>query len=535
MVINIIDWIILGSYFIGLFAIGLYFSKKEKSTSQYFLANRNSKWYQIGLSIFAANISSEHLIGLAGSGAAVGLAVGAYEWVAVFCLFLLAWLFIPHYLRSKVFTMPEFLEKRYSSGSRWYLSSISILAYIFTKISVSLFAGAILLKVIVGWDFLTSAIILVAVTGLYTMLGGLSAVIFADVIQSIILIIGSAIIVLIGLDKVGGFEGLRASLPADFFSMIRPANHGSYPWTGTTIGIFILGIWYWSTDQFIVQKALSAKNINHAQTGINLTAFLKILPVFLFVLPGLIAKSLWPAELADSPDNAFPFMITRLMPNGMAGIMIAALLAALVSSLSSVFNASSTLITMDIYKKIRPESSEKQLVLAGRLFTLVIVIIGLLWIPMIRHMSNQVYQYLQAVQAYISPPIAAVFILGVFWKKASAKAALITLISGGILGASRFIIDMLYKQNGGFDFEFLNVVANIAFLNFCIILFAICMFIMFVVSLISKEKITAEQEKLTIGYKENKVTEGNRIWRIVNIITSVLIALTIIGFWIHFA
>jgi SSS family solute:Na+ symporter len=532
MVIHFFDWFILILYFLGLFAIGIFFSRKGKNTTQYFLADRNSKWYQIGLSIFAANISSEHLIGLAGSGAAVGLAVGAYEWMAAFCLFTLAWIFVPHYLRSKVFTMPEFLERRYSSSSRWYLSSLSILAYIFTKISVSLFAGGILLHVIVGWDFLTSALILVAITGLYTILGGLSAVIFADVIQSLILIIGSAIIVFIGLDKVGGFEGLRNALPADYFSMIRPASHGVYPWTGTTLGIFILGIWYWSTDQFIVQKALSARNLNHAQSGINFTAALKILPVFLFVLPGLIARSLWPDELINAPDNAFPLMITRLMPTGITGIMIAALLAALVSSLSSVFNASSTLITMDIYKKIRPASTEKQLVFAGRFFTLVIVVIGILWIPMIRHMSNQIYQYLQAVQAYISPPIAAVFIMGIFWKKASPRAAIVTLVSGGLLGASRFIIDILYKT-GEFRWEFLNDIAGIAFLNFCIILFIICILIMILVTLGSREKPGERKGSLILRMAGERKQRGT--WHLVNVLVSVLIALTIIGLWAHFS
>ncbi len=532
MVIGLSDWIVLSLYFALLFGIAIYFSGRGKNTEQYFLANRNSKWYQIGLSIFAANISSEHLIGLAGSGAAVGLAVGAYEWMAAFCLFTLAWIFVPHYLRSKVFTMPEFLEQRYSASSRWYLSSLSILAYIFTKISVSLFAGGILLHVIVGWDFITSAIILVVITGLYTLLGGLSAVIFADVIQSAILITGSAIIVFIGLDKVGGFGALRESLPSDFFSMIRPAGDSVYPWTGTTFGIFILGIWYWSTDQFIVQKALSARNLDHAQSGINFTALLKILPVFLFVMPGLIARSLWPAELAGAPDNAFPLMITRLMPQGLTGIMIAAMLAALISSLSSVFNASATLITMDIYKKIRPESSEKRLVLAGRLFTLVIVIIGILWIPVIRHMNNQIYQYLQSVQAYISPPIAAVFIMGIFWKRASSKAAIVTLISGGILGAGRFMIDILYKS-GPFHATFLNDIANMAFLNFCIVLFAVCMLIMVIVTLSAKEKMDEVRQKLILDMRVKE--PQNRVWKMVNILVSLLIAGTIISLWAHFA
>jgi SSS family solute:Na+ symporter len=527
-----LDWIILSVYFTGLFSIGLYFSRKGKDTSQYFLADRKSRWYQIGLSIFAANISSEHLIGLAGSGAAVGLAVGAYEWVAAFCLFTLAWIFVPHYIRSKVFTMPEFLEKRFNSSCRWYLSSISIIAYIFTKISVSLFAGGIVLHALVGWDFLTSALILLAITGLYTILGGLSAVIFADVIQSVILIVGSAVIVLIGLDKVGGFEGLRNTLPADFFSMIRPASHAVYPWTGTTLGIFILGIWYWSTDQFIVQKALSARNLNHAQSGINFTALLKILPVFLFVLPGLIARSLWPDELVASPDNAFPLIVSRLMPGGLTGIMIAALLAALVSSLSSVFNASSTLITMDIYKKIRPESTEKQLVFAGRFFTLVIVIIGILWIPMIRHLSNQIYQYLQNVQAYISPPIAVVFIMGIAWRKATPRAAIYTLISGGVLGALRFILDILYRT-GEFRLEILNDIAGIAFLNFCIILFAVCMLIMVIISLAFRTRPDSGHESFMI--RLSREGQKNSLWKTVNILVSVMIGLTIITLWAHFS
>jgi SSS family solute:Na+ symporter len=533
MVISILDWIILGLYFTGLFAIGIYFSRKEKTAEQYFLANRKSKWYAIGLSIFAANISSEHFIGLAGAGAAVGLAVGAYEWMAAFCLFALAWLFIPHYLRSKVFTMPEFLEKRYNPQSRWYLSTISVIAYIFTKISVSLFAGAILLKVMVGWDFFTSAIILVLITGLYTVAGGLAAVIFADIIQSTILIIGAAVVVLIGLDKVGGFEGLRTALPADFFSMIRPASDPVYPWTGTIFGIFILGIWYWATDQFIVQKALSAKNIDHAQTGINFVALLKVLPVFLLVLPGLIARALWPAELAEHPDNAFPLLITRLMPPGITGILIAALLAALVSSLAAVFNASSTLITLDIFKKFRPDSTDRQLVRAGRYFTVAIIVISILWIPVISRMNNQIYQYLQSVQSYISPPIAAVFILGILWKRASGAAAIVTLISGGIIGALRFLVDILVKSGMTTNSLLVNI-SEVSFLNFCVMLFVFCILVMVIWSTLSMKPATAEKAGLVVQW--SSYSEGsNKIWRVVNIAMSILIGSFIVGLWIHFA
>ncbi|MFW6227797.1 MAG: sodium:solute symporter family transporter, partial [Bacteroidota bacterium] len=396
MVFNLLDWIVVFVYFGFLFSLAVYFSRKQKNTTDYFLAGRNSKWYAIGTSIFAANISSEHLIGLAGSGAAAGLAVGAYEWMAVFCLFGLIWIFLPGYLKSKIFTMPEFLEKRYNSQSRWYLSIISLLAYIFTKISVALFAGAIILKLVLGWDYMVSALILIVFTGLYTIAGGLSAVIFADIIQTVVLIIGSIVLTIIGLDRVGGFMELKNSLPPSFFDMFRSVNDPVYPWPGVIFGILILGIWYWATDQYIVQKALSAKHLDQARAVGNLTALLKILPVFIFVLPGLIARVLWPEQLAASPDSAYPLLLTRLLPPGFSGIILAALFAALISSLSAVFNSCASIFTMDIYRKIKPGANEKRLVLTGRIFTGIIVVIGLLWIPIIRHMSNQIYQYLQA-------------------------------------------------------------------------------------------------------------------------------------------
>ncbi|GAI49305.1 unnamed protein product, partial [marine sediment metagenome] len=236
----------------------------------------------------------------------------------------------------------EFLEQRFNSECRWYVTGISIIAYIFTKISVALFAGAILLKYTVGWDYMTSALILVVATGIYTIAGGLAAVIYADIIQTTILIVGSAVLVIIGMQEVNGFHGLREALPPDFFDMVWPANHDVYPWPGVIFGILILGIWYWATDQYIVQKALSARNLDQARAGANLTALLKILPVFIFVLPGLIARALWSAEIETSPDMAYPMMLTRLLPPGLSGLVMAALLAALISSLSAVFNASST-------------------------------------------------------------------------------------------------------------------------------------------------------------------------------------------------
>jgi solute:Na+ symporter, SSS family len=530
MILSGIDWTIIAIYFLFLFAVAYYFYSKSATTTDYFLASRKTPWYGIGPTIFAANISSEHVIGLAGAGAATGLAVGAYEWMAVFCLFVLGWLFVPHYLNSKVFTMPEFLEQRYNSACRWYLSSVSILAYVFTKISVSLFAGAILLKFILGWDYLTSSIILVLAAGLYTVAGGLRAVIFTDFFQSSILIAGSAILTFIGLQEAGGFAGLRSNLPEDFFQMIKPASDKVYPWTGTTIGIFILGLWYWATDQFIVQKALSAKNINHARTGINLTAMLKILPVFILILPGLVASSLWGEELAHTPDQAYPLLVTRLLPNGLAGLMIAALLAALISSLAAVFNSSSTLFTMDIYKKLRPEAPDRKLVLIGRISTVILIVVGILWIPLIRHMSNQIYQYLQSVQAYISPPIAAVFLAGILWKKATGKAAIITLVSGGLLGLIKFGADIASKFNNS---EMLGAFASISFLNYCVVLFFICLLILTSISLLYPKPAAGKSDAVVITMSDHEF--DNSTWNWVNIALSVFIGLTVIVLWTYFA
>jgi solute:Na+ symporter, SSS family len=533
MQLILVDWAVIIVYFCFLFGVGLYFSRFGKTAQQYFLADRKTKWYAIGSSVFAANISSEHFIGLAGSGAAAGLAVGAYEWVAPFCLFTLAWIFVPYYLKSQVYTMPEFLERRFNPQCRWYLTSITIVAYIFTKISISLFAGAILLKFVVGWDFLTSSIILVLLTGLYTIAGGLSAVIFADMVQSAILILGSVLLTVIGLHKVGGFQALVKMLPPDFFHMIKPIDHPLYPWTGTTLGIFIMGIWYWVTDQAIVQKTLSAKNLNHARIGIHFTALLKVLPVFILVLPGLIARALWPNELMAAPDKAYPLLITRLLPIGLTGLMVSALLAALISSLASVFNSCSTLITMDVYRTIRPQASEKRLVFVGRLFTGLVVTLGVIWIPFIRYMSDQLFQYLQAVNSYICPPIATVFLVGILWKRATGKAALTTLIFGGVVGIVRFVLDILTKTHQ-LQLSFLKPFVELAFLNYCVLLFFVCVAVMVVISLLTRKPDYAKIKNLT--FQRQNVNEGlEPVWKWVHIGMTLVVATIIISLWSYFA
>lgn len=494
-----IDTVILVLYFAIVFAVGFYHSRKERTSRDYFLASQNVGWFAIGASLFATNISSEHFIGLAGSGASTGLAVGCYEWSASFCLFLLGWLFVPHYIQSRVFTMPEFLERRFSARCRAYLTWISIFAYIFTKISVSLYAGGILIREVFGWDYITTAVLLVIATGAYTIAGGLAAVIYTDLVQAFILIAGAVVLTWLGLGEAGGFAGLRAKLPPDFFHMVKPASDAVYPWTGTIFGTLILGIWYWCTDQVIVQKTLSAPDVHQARKGAFFCAALKILPVFILVLPGLIAKALWPNDVTG--DNAYPMLVLRLMPPGLKGLMIAALLAALMSSLSSVFNSCSTLITMDVYKKMRPQASESRLVMVGRLTTAAIVVLSIAWIPFIRNLNNEVYQYLQSVQAYVGAPITATFLVGILWRGATASAAFTTLIFGGLVGAARFTLDIL-RNALKWDLGPLNDLVAFSFLNFSVIVFIICVGLMVGVSRLTAHQQT-EAQALSVNWGQS--------------------------------
>jgi SSS family solute:Na+ symporter len=525
----VLDALIVGAYFLVVFAIGFYNSRRKNTTGEYFLAGRNVGWFAVGASLFSTNISSEHFIGLAGSGATTGLATSCYELGAAFCLFLLAWLFVPHYLKSRVYTMPEFLSRRFDERSRWYLTLISLFAYMFTKISVHLYAGAILMREVAGWNFLSTSILLVIATGVYTISGGLSAVIYTDLFQTFVLIAGAAVLAFIGLGKVGGFAGLRATLPPDFFHLIKPASDPVYPWPGTTIGVVILGIWYWCTDQSIVQKTLSAKDIPAARKGSFFCAALKILPMFLLVLPGLMAKTLYGNQVTG--DNAFPLMVTRLMPPGLRGLMIAALMAALMSAMSSVLNSCSTLVTMDIYRKTHPHKSEKELVLFGRITTGVVVCLSILWIPVIPKMSNQVYQYMQSIQAEVAAPITAVFLVGVLWRGATARAAITTLVTGGVVGMARFVLDIAHSALK-LDLGWLNGVVEFSFLNFAIIVFAFCVILMITLSKLERGPRREPSAELTVDW-------ASRGWKTRGMFgdgaITFVIGAAIVYIWAHFA
>jgi SSS family solute:Na+ symporter len=543
-----IDYVVLALYFLVVFAIGWYFSRKERTTTDYFLASRDVAWWAIGASLFSSNIGSEHFIGLSGSGAATGMAAGHFEWLASIIVLILGWVFVPFYLRSNVYTMPEFLERRYNGACRMYLAGISLIAYLFTKIAVSIFAGAIVLKAVLGWGMVESSLALVIATGIYTVAGGLAAVIYTEVIQTVILVAGALILTFIGLDKIGGWSGLHAAVPADFFHMMKPASDKDFPWTGIFFGAPILGIWYWCTDQVIVQRVLAAKNIGHAKGGTVVAGFLKILPVFMLIVPGMISRALYPQEMMADSNGAFPTLVVRLMPAGLQGVMVAAMLAALMASKAAVFNSSSTIFTMDFYKKFRPDASERQLINIGRLATVLMVGLSLLWIPFMSRISSQLWIYLQSVQAYISPPIAAVFLLGVFWKRINGEGAIVSLLLGFALGAIRFILEVVYA--GSTPGGFLGLYVGINFLHFAVLMFVICVVTMVIISLLTPAPKPAKVNGLTFQTIHEKIAHGadesisamevpaeeeTPIQKRVNMAFALLLIATVISLWIYFA
>ncbi len=507
------DLVFIVGYFLILAGIGYWAARREKQvSSDYFLAARDVGWFAVGASLFASNIGSEHLVGLAGSGSTTGLAVGHFEWLACLILLLLGWLFVPYYLKSGVYTMPEFLEKRYNSAARTYFTWVSVIGYVLTKISVTL----------------------------YTIFGGLRAVVYTEVLQAIVLILGSATLMIIGLQHVGGIAALKAKVPVGFFSMWKPASDPNFPWTGIIFGAPILGIWYWCTDQHIVQRVLAAKNIPQARTGTIFAGYLKILPVFIFVLPGVVAAALFSDIKGDS---AYPSLVTRLLPDGLKGLVLAGMLAALMSSLASAFNACSTLLTWDVYKKMRPAASEQQLVKVGRISAGIMVVLGLAWIPFMKYISSQVYIYLQSVQAYIAPPIAACFLLGIFFKRLNGKGAMASLVTGLVLGVLRLVLEFANGTDkaglaAGSLWEW---IAEFNFLHYAVLLFVICTAVLFVVSMATPapgvEKTAGlTYEKRDVGGPGMATKEGEKSkQRRIEIALSILLVAIIGVLWIVFA
>ena len=546
---NFLDFSIIAIYFGIILWIARWVASEKKegqfSSVDYFLAGKDQGWLVIGASLFASNIGSEIILGVSGAGARADMPMANFEILASLILILFGWVFVPFYLRSGVYTMPEFLEKRYSPACRNYLSVISVLAYITTKISLIIFAGALVFEVL-GIPFWTGAIITVLATGLYTVLGGLKAVIYTDMVQAFVLIFGTLVVVVYGLYQLDGWEGMIEAIslaaqtegnpPVDrFFNLWRPADDTDYPWTGMLFGAPILGVWYWCTDQYIVQRALSAKDVSNARKGALLAGYLKLLPVFLFFIPGVIAYALMQKGVINfsmaNADQALPTLITEVLPNGIKGLAIAGLLAALMSSLSSAFNSSSTLLTIDFYQKFRPQASEKDLVRFGRLATVVLVLLSLGWIPFMEAlMGGGIFHYLQSVQAYISPPIAAVFLLGLFLKWINARGAIVALWTGFIIGIFRLVTEFLSNEGNIIVAKgsFLDVFLGINFLHFALFLFLFCSAILMLVSKMGVPQ-PPETLRLVTFQKRESVTAANAglDW----VLTIILIGLVLLLWW----
>ncbi|MCB9348298.1 MAG: sodium/solute symporter [Lewinellaceae bacterium] len=582
-VLATIDWIIILAYFSIILGIAWWVIRQKADTSDdYFLAGRNLGWFVVGASIFASNIGSEHLVGLAGSGATDGVAMAHYE-LHAWCLLVLGWVLAPFYMRSKVFTMPEFLERRYSPTARVVLSLISLVAYVLTKVAVGIFAGGIVFGVLMPElnfmglnSFWIGSILVIILTGIYTILGGLKAVAYTESIQTIILILGSILVTGYGLDALGGWSELRRIAGSEMFNLWKPLVpagmegtwapireetqmawyfNNNYPWLGMLLCAPIIGLWYWTTDQYIVQRTLGAANLTEARRGTIAAALLKLLPVFIFIIPGMICFALAASGKMDSisaalldsegkvitanAQQAFPLLVATILPAGIRGLVVAGLLAALMSSLAGVFNASSTLFTMDFYSKFNPNASEKSLVRIGRIATAVMVAIGLLWIPVIQG-SRGLYDYLQSVQGYLAPPIFVVFFFGVFMKRLNAKGCLAALGIGFAMGLFRLAIDTPVALMEGFAYEegsFFWVVNNIFFQYYSLLIFIVCSVVMVGVSYATEAPSYERISGLTFGTMtaehraENKAsyTKGDVFWSAVVIVLIILAYLYFTG------
>ena len=547
-----LDWVVLGIYFLILIVVAVWVAlQRNKNTEDYFLAGRNVGWFVIGASIFASNIGSEHVVGLAGTGFSSGTPLAHYE-LHAWIVLLLGWLFLPFYMRSGAFTMPEFLEKRFDSRSRWFLSVFSLFAYVLTKVSVTIYAGGIVVSELLNLDFWIGAIGIVVFTGIYTIIGGLKAVVYTETLQTVVLILGSVIITYLGFQEVGGWNELTKTVTdvsPDHFNMWRPINDPDFPWTGLLIGGTIVGIWYWCTDQYIVQRTLAANNIMIGRRGAIFGAYLKLLPILIFLIPGIIAYALTiqnpemfnviDSNGVERADRAFPMLVTTLLPVGIKGLVAGGLMAALMSSLASVFNSCSTIFTIDIYKKINPEKSEKYLVNIGKIATLVIVVLGIAWIPIMEKIGGGVmYQYLQNVQAYIGPPVTAVFLLGILWKRINAQASIVTLSAGLVLLIVRLSSEIYFQSEISSGIVVDNVFFEFATINFshmAIFIFVFSALLCVTVSILTDEPDYSRIKGLSFGTITREMISKEKSYTNYDIIFSVLLVLLVIGILVFFS
>jgi len=584
-----LDWLAIGAYFAILLSVAWWVVRRGKDeAADYFLAGRNLSWWIIGASIFASNIGSEHIVGLAGSGAKDGVALAHYEFHA-WCLLVLAWIFVPFYARSLVFTMPEFLERRFSVRSRYVLSVVSIVTFIVAKIAVGIFAGGVVfatllpeMQLVVAGHvvdaFWIGSVIVIVLTGLYTAIGGMRAVAYNDAVQVTVLIGGSALLTFYGLNKLGGWSELRALCGSDMFNLWKPLTpagvastwspviernaagdlvkqawyfNGAFPWLGMAICAPVIGLWYWCTDQYIVQRALGAPSEQVARRGSIFAAVLKLFPVYLFIIPGLICFALAKSGKVPGLESvydpatgkataisqaAFPMMVKYLLPVGLRGIVVAGLLSALMGSLAGVFNACSTLFTVDIYQKFRPLASQHQIVRTGRIATIIMVLIAMAWIPVVKGAPG-LYNYLQTVQGYLAPPIFVVFFFGVFWKRLNAQGCFWAMIVGLALGLFRMLVDtpVTLGMGGYAEGSFLWIINNINFQYFSILITIVSALVMVGVSYATEAPDYEMLKNLTFGTttaEHRSESQASWSWREVAI--SIFVVAVIAGGYLYF-
>lgn len=622
------DWIVIALYFGLIGFVAWWYGRQQKDTTDFFLAGRNAGWITIGASIFTSNIGSEHIVGLAGQGAATGMAMAHWE-LHAWVLIMLAGLFVPFYYKSGVETIPQFLEKRFSALTRWVLSLVSLVAYVFTKVSVTVYAGAIVFQALLPEvnmnlgglhldAFWIGAFTTVIITGLYTVFGGMRAIMATSTPQAVIILFGSFVITAIGLGRLGGDAGVVAGWGemvttcksnAENFALWRPLSDPGFPWLGVLIASPIIGIWYWCTDQYIVQRTLAAKDLATARRGALFGGLLKVWPVLIFLIPGMIGWTLdkkfnrgasdpqlaaqfsttiskeekskvtaeanarlrelndtkdangkqgffIQRELKDTEivengvkktvkafaiqgDQVFPTLVTRLLPAGVRGLIVACLLAALMSSLASLFNSSAALFTVDVYEKLRPGQSPKHLLNVGRIATVVVVGCGIIWIPVMKQISDGgLYQYLQSVQGYLAPPITAVFLLGLFWKRMNSAGATAALIIGFILGMIKLTLQSFYGAAEGklHDPAFLAAIGDFNFLYATGVLMLISVIVMIVFSLMTPEPTEEQTRGLTYGSIHHLA--GDEIkgsWDLGNKLMAGLILLLVGGMYLYFS
>jgi solute:Na+ symporter, SSS family len=466
-VFNTQDWLVVALFVVAMIAIVLYAMRaKARSGKDYFLSGRDSNWVMIGTSIFSSNIGSEHLVGLAGAGFATGMAMSHWE-IQSWLILVLGWVFVPLYDRMQIFTMPEFLELRFSRGSRNVLSLLTIASLVLTKIAVTIYAGDVVVRTLLGINavdilgvhldvFWVIALGLALTTGLYTVLGGLRVIMYTAVLQAPVLILGSVCILYAGLSALGHgsvVAGWHATVAAagDRIHVIRPLGDPEWSWAAVLPGSAIIGFWYWCTDQYIVQRVLAGKNQRESRRGSILAAFLKLTPVFIFLIPGMIAYALTvtpQSHFTTNGDAAYTSLVAQILPHGLRGMVACSMIVALMASLASKFNASATLFTMDFFREWYPEASGRTEVITGRIATAVIVVLGICWVLVIKSLHSDLYVYLQSVQGYLSPAIAVLFLLGVFWKRATAPAALFAFIVGVVGGFARLVADLVMRDDG---------------------------------------------------------------------------------------